>query len=111
MAKGRLTRRRRGPDSQNSYGGRLMTAKTVADLKVALFADGADRAGMLEMYAKPYVKGFTTNPSLMRRAGVGDYLAFAQDILGTINDRPISFEVFADEPAEMERQARILAKL
>jgi transaldolase len=61
---------------------------------------------MLEMYAKPWVAGFTTNPTLMRKAGVADYRAFAKGILAEIRDRPISFEVFADEFSEMERQAR-----
>jgi transaldolase len=75
-------------------------------LKVQIFADGADKSGMLEMYKNPYVKGFTTNPSLMRKAGVTDYQAFAKDIVAAIPDRPISFEVFADEFPEMERQAR-----
>ena len=88
-----------------------MKPKTVDELKVALFADGADLGGMLEMSKKPYVKGFTTNPSLMRKAGVSDYLSFAKEVLSHIPDRPISFEVFADEPVEMERQARILTKL
>jgi len=82
---------------------------TVDRLKVQIFADGADKAGMLEMYAKPFVKGFTTNPTLMRKVGVTDYEAFAKDILGVIPDRPISFEVFADDFAEMERQARRIA--
>jgi transaldolase len=75
-------------------------------LKVKIFADGADKAGMLEMYAKPHIKGFTTNPTLMRKAGISNYEAFAKDILAAIPDRPISFEVFADDFAEMERQAR-----
>lgn len=74
-------------------------------LKVKIFADGADKAGMLEMYAKPFVKGLTTNPTLMRKAGITDYEAFAKDILQAIPDRPISFEVFSDDFAEMERQA------
>ena len=69
-------------------------------LKVQIFADGADKAGMLEMYAHPAVKGFTTNPTLMRKAGVVDYEAAAKDILAAIPDRPISFEVFADEFSE-----------
>jgi transaldolase len=81
----------------------------IAGLKVKIFADGADRAGMLEMYARPYVKGFTTNPTLMRKAGVVDYEKFARSILAAIPDRPISFEVFADEFSEMERQARLIA--
>jgi transaldolase len=83
--------------------------KTLADLKVAIFADGAEKAGMLEMYAKPYIKGFTTNPTLMRKAGVSDYESFARDILRAIPDRPISFEVFADDFSEMARQAREIA--
>src|SRR5438046_1384086 len=87
-------------------GGRM---KGVSDLKVKLFADGADKAGMLEMYRKPFVKGFTTNPTLMRKAGVSDYRGFAREILAAIPDRPISFEVFSDEFDEMERQARDIA--
>ena len=74
-------------------------------LKVKLFADGADIAGMKEMAANPLIKGFTTNPTLMRKAGIADYKAFAQDVLKVIPDRPVSFEVFADEFAEMEAQA------
>ena len=83
--------------------------KTLSDLSVAIFADGAEKAGMLEMYAKPYIKGFTTNPTLMRNAGVTDYEQFAREIVEEIPDRPISFEVFADEFAEMARQARKIA--
>lgn len=79
--------------------------KTTDDLRVKLFADGADKAGMLEMYSKSYIKGFTTNPTLMRKAGIVDYAAFAADMLCAIPDRPISFEVFSDEFVEMERQA------
>jgi transaldolase len=75
------------------------------DLKVKLFADGADRAGILRMYANPLIRGFTTNPTLMRKAGVTDYEAFAKEIVSAVPDRPISLEVFADEFAEMERQA------
>ena len=82
---------------------------SVADLRVKIFADGADKAGMLEMYAKPYIHGFTTNPTLMHKAGLTDYRAFAKDILAAIPDRPISFEVFADDFGEMERQAREIA--
>ncbi|CAN5351138.1 transaldolase [soil metagenome] len=84
--------------------------KSIDDLSIKIFADGADRAGMLEMYAKPYVRGLTTNPTLMRRAGITDYAAFAHEIIGCIPDRPISFEVFADESAEMERQALDIAQ-
>ena len=83
--------------------------RAVADLKVKLFADGADKAAMLGFYANPYIKGFTTNPTLMSRAGVKDYEAFARDILETISDRPISFEVFADDFPEMHRQAHKIA--
>jgi transaldolase len=79
--------------------------KTIDQLRVKIFADGADKAGMLEMYAKPYIKGLTTNPTLMRKAGITDYKAFAKDILSAIPDRPISFEVFADDFSDMERQA------
>jgi transaldolase len=83
---------------------------SIEALKVKLFADGADKAGMLEMYAKPYIKGFTTNPTLMRKAGIQDYEAFARDIVAAIPDRPISLEVFADDFSEMERQARLIAR-
>jgi transaldolase len=75
------------------------------DLHVKIFADGAEKSGMLEMYAKPYIKGFTTNPTLMHKVGLTDYRAFARDIVSVIPDRPISFEVFSDEFEEMERQA------
>ena len=83
-----------------------MTALT--KLAVKIFADGADKAGMLEMYRNPLIKGFTTNPTLMRKAGVTDYQVFAQDVVRAIPDRPISFEVFSDDFAEMKRQARII---
>lgn len=79
--------------------------------QVKLFADGADLAGMLEMYAEPYVSGFTTNPTLMRQAGVQDYLEFARAAVAAIPDRPISFEVLSDRIDDMERQARLLASL
>jgi len=80
-----------------------------AGLSVKLFADGADKRTMMEMYADPRIKGFTTNPTLMRKAGVAAYEPFARDILSVIPDRPISFEVFADEFPDMERQARKIA--
>ena len=80
-----------------------------SDLTIKLFADGADRTAMLELYSNPLIRGFTTNPTLMRKAGVSDYQAFARDILSAIPDRPISFEVFADDFDEMERQARKIA--
>ena len=83
--------------------------KKVEDLKVQIFADGADKAGMLEMYAKPYIKGLTTNPTLMKKAGITDYRAFCKDILTHIKDKPLSFEVFSDDFVEMERQAMEIA--
>ena len=70
-----------------------------------MFADGADKKGIMEMYLNPRINGFTTNPTLMRKAGITDYVAFAKDILKEIPDKPISFEVFADEFGQMERQA------
>jgi transaldolase len=79
------------------------------NLKVKLFADGADLAGMKEMAANPAIKGFTTNPTLMRKAGIADYKAFAMDVLKVIPDRPVSFEVFADDFGEMETQALEIA--
>jgi len=83
--------------------------KTVDQLTVKIFADGADKAGMLEMARKPWIAGLTTNPTLMRKAGISDYRAFAKDILQAIPDKPISFEVFSDDFAEMERQANEIA--
>src|SRR5260370_39079751 len=83
--------------------------RRLEDLTVKIFADGAEKAGMLEMYAKPYIKGFTTNPTLMHKVGLTDYRAFARDIVAAIPDRPISFEVFSDEFDERERQAREIA--
>src|ERR1035438_2228712 len=74
-------------------------------LKTKIFADGAEKAGMLELYNNPLISGFTTNPTLMRKAGIKDYKKFAQDILKSITDKPISFEVFSDDFDEMERQA------
>lgn len=83
--------------------------KRVDELSVKIFADGADLAGMLEMYRLPHIKGFTTNPTLMRKVGITDYRAFAKQVIAAIPDRPISFEVFSDEFAEMDRQAREIA--
>ncbi len=80
--------------------------KCISDLKINIFADGADKQGMLEMYRNPLIKGFTTNPTLLRKAGVSNYREFALDILKSIPDRPISFEVFSDEFEEMESQAQ-----
>ncbi len=83
--------------------------KSVADLGVQIFADGADKAQMIRLYQNPLIKGFTTNPTLMRKAGITDYEAFAHEILDVICDRPISFEVFSDEFTEMESQANLIA--
>ena len=82
---------------------------TVSALKVKIFADGADKAGMLEMAAKRHIAGLTTNPTLMRKAGISDYRSFAKDILSVIKDKPLSFEVFCDDFVEMERQANEIA--
>lgn len=79
------------------------------NLKVKIFADGADKPGMLEMYANPLIKGLTTNPTLMHKAGITDYRAFAKDILLVIKDKPISLEVVSDDFKEMERQALEIA--
>lgn len=81
----------------------------IDELKVKLFADGADLQGMLAMHANPLIRGFTTNPTLMRKAGVTDYETFARQVLALIRDRPVSFEVFADDFEGMEQQARVIA--
>jgi transaldolase len=82
---------------------------TTSDLKVKIFADGAEKSKMLELYRLPYIKGFTTNPTLMRQAGITDYEWFARDVLECIPDRPISFEVFSDDFNEMRWQALQIA--
>jgi transaldolase len=81
----------------------------IADLKVKIFADGADYEGMIKIARDPLIKGFTTNPTLMRKAGVSNYEAFARKVLGAITDRPVSFEVFADDFPSMAEQARTIA--
>lgn len=78
-------------------------------MKIKIFADGADKAGMVEMSKNPIISGFTTNPTLMNKAGVKDYKAFALDVLKVITDKPISFEVFSDDFDEMEGQALEIA--
>lgn len=78
---------------------------SLAALNVKIYADGADKAGMLELYRNPLIKGMTTNPTLMKKAGITDYEAFAKDVLETVKDKPVSFEVFADDFKEMRRQA------
>ena len=81
----------------------------LTQLKVKIFADGADKKSMLDLYANPLIQGLTTNPTLMRKAGISDYEGFARDILQTVQAKPISFEVFSDDFAEMKRQALKIA--
>ena len=83
----------------------MIMKRTLKDLPVKIFADGADKKGMLELNANPLIQGLTTNPTLMRKAGLTDFEAFARDILQTITVKPLSLEVFSDEFAEMKRQA------
>jgi transaldolase len=87
-----------------------MASQLLLDLPIQIFADGADREGIAALYAKPYIKGLTTNPTLMRKVGVTDYEKFAREILQTVRDKPISFEVFSDEFPEMRRQALEIGK-
>lgn len=82
---------------------------TVANVKIKIFADGANVAEILEVAQNPLIKGFTTNPTLMFRSGVVDYEAFAREVLEQVTTLPVSFEVIADDFAEMSRQARRLA--
>lgn len=82
---------------------------SLRELKIKIFADGADLAGLGELCRNPLIKGFTTNPTLMRKANVRDYRAFARAVLHLVRERPVSFEVFSDEFDEMERQAREIA--
>jgi len=79
---------------------------SISNLKVKIFADGAEKAGILELNQNPTIKGFTTNPTLMAKVGIPDYEAFCRDLVAEIPDKPFSFEVFADDFDEMERQAR-----
>jgi transaldolase len=85
------------------------TVKSPEDLRVKIFADGADTASIADLAAKPWVRGFTTNPTLMRKAGIADYAAFAREVLDLVPDRPISFEVFSDDAVEMQEQARLIS--
>ncbi len=101
-----VARSRGGPAISAQKGCAGMNA---GDLTIKLFADGADLDGMKAMYANPVIKGFTTNPTLMRKAGIADYKAFALEVLRAIPDRPVSFEVFADDLEAMETQAREIA--
>lgn len=81
----------------------------LSTLRVKIFADGADLSGIAQMAAQPYIRGFTTNPTLMRKANVHDYRRFALELLRLVPDRPVSFEVFSDDFTEMERQAYEIA--
>ncbi|HEY9153524.1 MAG TPA: transaldolase [Opitutaceae bacterium] len=83
--------------------------KSLQDLKIQIYADGADKAGILDLYSKSYIKGLTTNPTLMKKVGIKDYEAFAKDILTSVTAKPISLEVFSDDFAEMKRQALKIA--
>ena len=82
---------------------------TLNDLKIKIYADGADQAGILDLYAKPYIQGLTTNPTLMRKAGIRNYEVFAREVLQTVTSKPISFEVLADDFPGMKRQALKIA--
>src|SRR5262249_49324572 len=93
--------------NDSNYVGNAMTRLT--DLKVKIFADGADYDGIVKMSRNPVIKGFTTNPTLMRKAGISNYEEFARKVLATITDQPVSFEVFADDFASMAEQARTIA--
>ena len=83
--------------------------KSLNDLSVQIYADGADKAGILDLYSKPFIKGLTTNPTLMNKVGIKDYEAFAKDVLQYVTGKPLSLEVFTDDPAEMRRQALKIA--
>lgn len=84
---------------------------TFKQLRVAVYADGADKDAMIAEYKKGYVKGFTTNPSLMKKAGVTDYVSFAKEVCAAIPDLPLSFEVFGDDFETMEKEAKVIAEL
>ncbi|MGN6555411.1 MAG: transaldolase [Verrucomicrobiota bacterium] len=84
-------------------------SKSLDSLRIRIFADGADKAGILSLNANPLIKGLTTNPTLMRKAGIQDYEGFAKDVLASVTAKPISFEVFSDEFPEMRRQALKIA--
>ena len=84
---------------------------STAKLRTKIFADGADKRGILDLYKNPLIQGFTTNPTLMRQVGITDYEAFAREILAEVPDRPFSLEVFSDDFDEMAAQARKLAAL
>ena len=85
-----------------------MTTVKLSSLKVKLFTDGADKAQILDMAKQPWIAGFTTNPSLLKKAGVSDYAAYGRDLVAAVPDRHISFEVFSDDIPEMVAQARVI---
>jgi transaldolase len=87
-----------------------MSSQVLLDLPIKIFADGADREGIASLNAKPYIRGMTTNPTLMRKVGVTDYEKFAREVLEVVKEKPISFEVFSDEFPEMRRQALMIGK-
>jgi transaldolase len=87
-----------------------MDGRALLDLRIKIFADGADREGIAALYAQPYIRGLTTNPTLMRKAGIADYEKFAREVLEIVKEKPISFEVFSDEFPEMRRQALAMGK-
>src|SRR5437763_15618686 len=82
-----------------------MSTVLLEKLPIKIFADGADLEGIIDLYRKPFIKGLTTNPTLMRKVGISDYETFARSVLESVTDKPISFEVFSDEFPEMRRQA------
>lgn len=86
-----------------------MTSVSITHLQTRIFADGADLESILALAADERIAGFTTNPTLMRQAGISDYARFAKELLSHISDRPISFEVFADDPVEIRRQALLIS--
>jgi transaldolase len=87
-----------------------MDSQLLLDLPIKIFADGADRDGIAALNAKPYIKGMTTNPTLMRKVGIANYEEFARGVLEVVKDKPISFEVFSDEFPEMRQQALRIGK-
>jgi len=82
-----------------------MSTAILEKLPIKIFADGADLEGIIDLYRKPFIKGLTTNPTLMRKVGILDYEVFAKSVLENVTEKPISFEVFSDEFAEMRQQA------
>jgi transaldolase len=87
----------------------MSTPSPLNALKIKIYADGADKEGILDLYGKPYIKGLTTNPTLMNKSGIRDYEAFAREVLTTVTQKPLSLEVFTDEFADMHRQALQIA--